>query len=123
MFVCAVGRGTCCWFVGQCAAVKCNFMCIVLFVKTMGSSLSTKSESPPPEGTTLKTNNVRSSIRTKQPMPDAIELERRFAKVLVSVNQELLKFNNFSYIHVEKLLTGARGCSQTREVVQTCQLV
>lgn len=66
--------------------MKYNFMCSVLFVKTMGSSLSTKSESPPPESTTMKTNNVRSSIRTKQPMPDANELERRFTKVLVSIS-------------------------------------
>jgi hypothetical protein len=50
----------------------------------MGSSFSTKSESPPTEVTTAKTNNVRSSIRAKQPMPDANELERRFTKVLVS---------------------------------------
>lgn len=74
--------------------MKYNFMFSVLFVKTMGSSLSTKSESPPPEGTTVKTNNVRSSIRTKQPMPDANELERRFTKVLVSISYELLKFNS-----------------------------
>lgn len=78
--------------------MKNNFMCWVLFVKTMGSSLSTKSESPPPEGTTtMKTNNVRSSIRTKQPMPDANELERRFTKVLVSISYELFKCSQFSH--------------------------
>ncbi|XP_023709731.2 formin-like protein [Cryptotermes secundus] len=61
-------------------------MCCLLFVKTMGSSFSTKSESPPTEATTTKTNNVRSSIRAKQPMPDANELERRFTKVLASMD-------------------------------------
>jgi hypothetical protein len=67
-------------------------MCGVLFVKTMGSTFSTKSESPPAETVNTKTYNVRSSIRAKQPMPDASELERRFTKVLVSSNQKLLKF-------------------------------
>jgi len=67
-------------------------MCGASFVKTMGSTFSTKSESPPAETTTPKTNNVRCSIRAKQPMPDANELERRFTKVLVSINQKLLKF-------------------------------
>lgn len=59
----------------------------------MGSTFSTKSESPPVETTTPKTTSVRSSIRAKQPMPDANELERRFTKVLVSVNQKLLEFD------------------------------
>lgn len=58
----------------------------------MGSTFSTKSESPPAETTTPKTNSVRCSIRTKQPMPDANELERRFTKVLVSINQKLHTF-------------------------------
>lgn len=61
-------------------------MCAVLLVKTMGSTFSTKSEPPPVETTTTKANNVRSSIRTKQPMPDANELERRFTKVLASMD-------------------------------------
>lgn len=68
------------------------FMCCASPVKTMGSTFSTKSESPPAETATPKTNNVRCSIRTKQPMPDANELERRFTKVLVSINQKLRKF-------------------------------
>jgi hypothetical protein len=63
----------------------------------MGSSFSTKSESPPTEAATTKTNNVRSSIRAKQPMPDANELERRFTKVLASIEQNLFEFNRFSY--------------------------
>jgi len=67
-------------------------MCGASSVKTMGSAFSTKSESPPAETTTPKTNSVRCSIRAKQPMPDANELERRFTKVLVSINQKLLKF-------------------------------
>lgn len=70
-------------------------MCAVLLVKTMGSTFSTKSESPPAETATTKTNNVRSSIRAKQPMPDANELERRFTKVLVRINQKLLTFYRF----------------------------
>ncbi|GLG99648.1 Uncharacterized protein GBIM_06065 [Gryllus bimaculatus] len=49
----------------------------------MGSSQSTKSEPAPSEGFANKPHNVRSSIRTKQPMPDANELERRFTKVLL----------------------------------------
>lgn len=52
----------------------------------MGSTFSTKSESPPAETTTPKTHSVRCSIRTKQPMPDANELERRFTKVLASMD-------------------------------------
>ncbi|XP_066998237.1 formin-like protein [Anabrus simplex] len=52
----------------------------------MGSSQSTKSESPPVEGIANKPHNVRSSIRTKQPMPDSNELERRFTKVLASMD-------------------------------------
>jgi hypothetical protein len=79
-------------------------MCCLLFVKTMGSSFSTKSESPT-EATTTKTNNVRSSIRAKQPMPDANELERRFTKVLVSIDQNLFEFHRFSYSRVGKMFT------------------
>ena len=71
-------------------------MCAVLLVKTMGSTFSTKSEPPPVETTTTKANNVRSSIRTKQPMPDANEVERRVTKVFVSINQKLLTFYRFS---------------------------
>lgn len=82
-------------------------MCCLLFVKTMGSTFSTKSESPPTEATTTKTNNVRSSIRAKQPMPDANELERRFTKVLASINQNLFEFNRFSYSRMGKMFTGS----------------
>lgn len=73
------------------------FMCGASFMKTMGSTFSRKSESPPAETATPKTNNVRCSIRAKQPMPDANELERRFTKVLVSINQKLLKFYRSSH--------------------------
>ncbi|KAK7791545.1 hypothetical protein R5R35_008345 [Gryllus longicercus] len=52
----------------------------------MGSSQSTKSEPDPSEGFANKPHNVRSSIRTKQPMPDPNELERRFTKVLASMD-------------------------------------
>jgi hypothetical protein len=77
-------------------------MCCLRFVKTMGSTFSMKSESPPIEATTTKTNNVRSSIRAKQPMPDANELERRFTKVLVSKIQNLFIVNYLSYSIVGK---------------------
>lgn len=49
----------------------------------MGNSQSNKGESPP--SVELPRTNVRLSIRTKLPMPDQNELERRFTKVLVSV--------------------------------------
>jgi hypothetical protein len=66
----------------------------------MGSSQSTKSASPPVEEIAARTNNVRSSIRTKQPMPDANELEKRFAKVLVS----------FIYLYKELLSASYKYC-------------
>ncbi|XP_049860745.1 formin-like protein isoform X4 [Schistocerca gregaria] len=53
----------------------------------MGSSHSTKNDaSAAPESGTARNHNVRSSIRTKQPMPDQNELERRFTKVLASMD-------------------------------------
>jgi hypothetical protein len=89
-------------------------MCSVSFVKTMGSTFSTKSESPPAETTTPKTNSVRSSIRAKQPMPDANELERRFTKVLVSVDQKLLTFDRSSqeglHVSVVKREPSVQAC-------------
>lgn len=73
----------------------------------MGSSFSMKSESPPIEATTTKPNNVRCSIRAKQPMPDANELERRFTKVLVSKVQNLFPANYLSYSLVGKGFTSS----------------
>lgn len=59
----------------------------------MGNSQSGKSEYSSPVSTPLhqlpmpvelpRTHNLRASIRTKIPMPDKSELERRFTKVLV----------------------------------------
>lgn len=59
----------------------------------MGNSLSGKSEFDSPCSTPQhqlhlpvelpRTHSVRASIRTKVPMPDKSELERRFTKVLV----------------------------------------
>jgi hypothetical protein len=83
-------------------------------VKTMGSSLSTKSESVPAEGVTTKSNNVRASIRTKQPMPDANELERRFTKVLVSVNKNYVNSIASRTGEREEYPHVAHGCSQMR---------
>lgn len=52
----------------------------------MGNSQSVKSESPPPVELP-RTHNIRASIRTnKVPMPDLYELERRFTKVLASMD-------------------------------------
>ncbi|XP_050546800.1 formin-like protein [Daktulosphaira vitifoliae] len=62
----------------------------------MGNSHSGKSEYSSPVSSPQhqlhlpvefpKTHNLRASIRTKIPMPDASELERRFTKVLASMN-------------------------------------
>lgn len=49
----------------------------------MGSSQSSKTENTP-FVELPRDHNVRASIRTKVPMPDQNELERRFTKVLVS---------------------------------------
>lgn len=49
----------------------------------MGNSASNKGESPPAVELP-RTHNLRLSMRTKLPMPDQNELERRFTKVLVS---------------------------------------
>lgn len=49
----------------------------------MGNSQSNKGETPL-SVELPRTHNVRLSIRTKLPMPDQNELERRFTKVLVS---------------------------------------
>lgn len=49
----------------------------------MGNSHTNKGESPP-SVELPRTHNVRASMRTKLPMPDRNELERRFTKVLVS---------------------------------------
>lgn len=49
----------------------------------MGNSQSCKAETPPPVDLP-RTHNVRASIRSKLPMPDQNELEKRFTKVLVS---------------------------------------
>lgn len=59
----------------------------------MGNSQSGKSEYSSPISTPQhqlhlpvelpKTHNIRASIRTKIPLPDKNELERRFTKVLV----------------------------------------
>lgn len=50
----------------------------------MGSTQSSKVDPPPPPVDLPRSNNVRASIRSKVPMPDQNELERRFTKVLVS---------------------------------------
>ncbi len=65
-----------------------NVLCCFKSKKTnnelsMGNSHSSKGESPP-SVELPRTHNIRSSIRTKLPMPDQNELERRFTKVLVS---------------------------------------
>ncbi|KAI5752809.1 hypothetical protein M8J77_020578 [Diaphorina citri] len=52
----------------------------------MGNSQSVKSDSPPPVELP-RSHNIRASIRTnKLPMPDLYELERRFTKVLASMD-------------------------------------
>lgn len=50
----------------------------------MGSPSSKEVDHPPPPVDLPRSNNVRASIRSKVPMPDQNELERRFTKVLVS---------------------------------------
>lgn len=50
----------------------------------MGSFSSKEVDHPPPPVDLPRSNNVRASIRSKVPMPDQNELERRFTKVLVS---------------------------------------
>lgn len=50
----------------------------------MGNSQSPKLEPPPPVDLP-RSHNVRASIRSKLPMPDQNELEKRFTKVLVSL--------------------------------------
>ncbi|BES96764.1 Drf_GBD [Nesidiocoris tenuis] len=57
----------------------------------MGNSASVKGasvvESSPPPVDLFRTNNVRASVRSKLPMPaDQMELERRFTKVLASMD-------------------------------------
>lgn len=51
----------------------------------MGNSQSCKAETPPPVDLP-RTHNVRASIRSKLPMPDQNELEKRFTKVLASMD-------------------------------------
>lgn len=65
-----------------------NVFCCLKSRKTdnelnMGNSVSNKGESPPAVELP-RTHNLRLSMRTKLPMPDQNELERRFTKVLVS---------------------------------------
>lgn len=50
----------------------------------MGSTNSKEVDHPPPPVDLPRSNYVRASIRSKVPMPDQNELERRFTKVLVS---------------------------------------
>lgn len=53
----------------------------------MGSGSSTRSESPSvfPEPVKTQHHVRQASVRHKQPMPDPGELEKRFTKVLVSL--------------------------------------
>lgn len=68
-------------------------------------------ESPPPVEFPRSTN-IRASIRTKLPMPDQMELERRFTKVLVSGYIYFLKYSSKSadfvvvWVHRIQLLPG-----------------
>lgn len=51
----------------------------------MGGSQCSKNEAPPcVELDACKNTSIRASMRTKLPMPDSSELERKFTKVLVS---------------------------------------
>lgn len=78
---------------------------IVIMGNLIGTSQSCKennnlvydhNQQPPPPVDLQRSQNVRASIRTKQPMPDQNELERKFAKVLVSFRVVIpdFKLNN-----------------------------
>jgi len=66
------------------------------FVRTMGGSQCSKSEPPPSvEMETTKIHNIRASMRSKIPMPDRNELERKFTRVLVS--EELIFYGKIGH--------------------------
>lgn len=77
-----------------------------LVEEKMGNSQSGKSEYCSPVSTPQhhhhvpvelpRTHNLRASIRTKIPMPDKSELERRFTKVLVCFLFHIIFICNFN---------------------------